>query len=131
MSRNSVADLGLAVTSEEKRNLILATLSELFATDRRDRWIEILRDVDIVTAPINTLLEASNDADVLANGYISEMNYPEYGKTVKVHGSPWHFSETPAKIGVAPKLGEHNAEILKALGYDEAEIAGLEERKVI
>ena len=131
LEERGVADLGLAVTSEEKRDLILATLSELFATDRRDRWIETLRGVDIVTAPINTLLEASNDPDVLANGYISEMSYPEYGKTVKVHGSPWHFSETPVKVGIAPKLGEHNAEILKSLGYDEAKIAGLGERKII
>jgi crotonobetainyl-CoA:carnitine CoA-transferase CaiB-like acyl-CoA transferase len=90
-----------------------------------------LRGADIVSAPINTLLEASCDPDVLANGYISEIEYPEYNKTVKVHGSPWHFSETPARIGVAPKLGEHNLEILKSLGYDEAEIAGLSERKVI
>ena len=131
LEERDVADLGLAVTSEEKRELILSTLAELFATDRRDRWIEILRGADIVTAPINTLLEASNDPDVLANGYISEISYPEYGKAVKIHGSPWHFSETPARIGVAPKLGEHNAEILKVLGYGETEIAGLEERMII
>ncbi len=77
LEERGVADLGLAVTSEEKRQLILGTLSELFAADSRDKWIEILRDIDIVTAPINTLLEASNDPDVLANGYVSEMNYPE------------------------------------------------------
>ena len=68
---------------------------------------------------------------MLANGYVSEIEYPEYDKTVKVHGSPWHFSETPAQIGVAPKLGEHNVEILKSLGYDEAEIIGFKKRKVI
>jgi hypothetical protein len=33
------------------------------------------------------------------------------------HGTPWQFSETPAKIEVAPELGEHNDEILTNLGY--------------
>ena len=93
--------------------------------------MEILRAADIVAAPINTLLEASNDADVLANGYITEVAYPEIGETLKVHGSPWRFSETPAKFGVAPKLGEHNAEILAGLGYDDGEIASLREQKII
>ena len=131
LEERGIADLGLAVSSEDKRKLILGTLSELFATDSRDRWVEILREADIVSAPINTLLEASDDPDVRANGYISEMYYPEYDKTVKVHGSPWQFSETPAKIGVAPKLGEHNVEILNRIGYDETAIARLKECKVI
>ena len=131
LEERGVANLGLAAASEQKRNLLLGTLSELFATGHRDQWIEILRGIDIVSAPINSLLEASNDPDVLANGYVSEIEYPEYDKTVKVHGSPWHFSETPARIGVAPKLGEHNVEILKSLGYDEAEIIGFKKHRVI
>ncbi len=84
-----------------------------------------------MSAPINTLLEASDDPDVLANGYITEVEYPQYGKTLKVHGSPWHFSETPPKIGVAPGLGEHNVPVLTELGYSEADIRGLRERNVI
>jgi crotonobetainyl-CoA:carnitine CoA-transferase CaiB-like acyl-CoA transferase len=59
---------------------------------------------DIVSAPRNTLLAASHDPDVLANGYIPEVEYPKYGKKLKVHGSPWQFSETPAHIGIAPEL---------------------------
>ena len=124
-------DLGLALVSEEKKTLILSTLAELFATGSRERWVELLRAADIVSAPINTLLEASNDPDVLANGYIAEKHYPEAGETLKVHGTPWRFSETPAQIGVAPKLGEHNAEILGRLGYDEAALECLRERKII
>jgi crotonobetainyl-CoA:carnitine CoA-transferase CaiB-like acyl-CoA transferase len=124
-------DLGLALVSEQKKDQILGTLAELFATDSRDRWVEILRATDIVAAPVNTLLEASNDPDVLANGYISEVEYPEIGETLKVHGSPWQFSETPAKLGIAPKLGEHNVEILSGLGYSDAEIAALRQQKVI
>ena len=124
-------DLGVAMTSDEKRNLLLKSLDTLFATDGRDRWVQILRDADIVSAPINTLLEASNDPDVLANGYITEVDYPKHGKRVKVHGSPWHFSETPAKIGIAPELGEHTVPILTDLGYSEAQIRALKDKKVI
>jgi crotonobetainyl-CoA:carnitine CoA-transferase CaiB-like acyl-CoA transferase len=119
------------LVSEQKKDEILGTLAELFATDSRNRWVKILRAADIVAAPVNTLLEASNDPDVLANGYISEIEYPEIGETLKVHGSPWQFSETPAKLGIAPKLGQHNVEILSGLGYSDAEITALQQQKII
>ncbi|MCG8544102.1 MAG: CoA transferase, partial [Alphaproteobacteria bacterium] len=131
LEEKGLGDLGVAVTSDEKRDEMLATLDDLFATDTRDKWVEILRGADIVTAPINTLLEASNDPDVLANQYITEVEYPEHGKKAKVHGSPWHFSETPAKIGVAPKLSEHTDSILKDLGYSDAQVRELRDKAVI
>lgn len=131
LEERGLADLGVAVTSEEKRELMLKTLDELFATDTRDKWVEILRKTDIVSAPINTLLEASNDPDVLANEYITEVEYPKYRKRLKVHGSPWRFSETPVKIGIAPELGEHNVPILTSLGYSDAQIQELKDRKII
>ena len=124
-------DLGVIISSDEKRATLLHVLDELFATGPRDDWVERLRGADIVAAPINTLLEASNDPDVLANGYVAEVDYPKYGKRLKVHGSPWHFSETPARIGIAPELGAHNDEILAELGYAPAQIEGLRERKII
>ena len=131
MKARGANDLGLALVSEEKKDLTLSTLAELLATGTRDAWVEILRKADIVAAPINTLLEASNDVDNLANGYISKVDYPELGESLKVHGSPWQFSETPAEIGRAPKLGQHNDEVLGSLGYDAAEIATLADRKII
>ncbi|PON14249.1 CoA transferase [Candidatus Entotheonella serta] len=131
MAAKGFDDLGVAVTSAEQREAMLKTLDALFATGSRDQWVEILRAADIVSAPINTLLEASNDPDVLANEYVTEVEYPKYGKTLKVHGSPWHFSETPAQIGIAPELGEHNVDILTGLGYREAQIQELRDKKVI
>ena len=109
---------------------MLRQLDELFATGSRDDWVERLRRADIVAAPINTLLEGSNDPDVLANGYVTDVAYPKYGKTLKVHGSPWHFSETPARAGVAPELGQHNDEILGELGYNPEQVADLRQRKI-
>jgi crotonobetainyl-CoA:carnitine CoA-transferase CaiB-like acyl-CoA transferase len=124
-------ELGVVITSAEKRTDLLRLLDELFATGFRSDWVEKLRAADIVSAPINTLLEASNDPDVLANGYVTEIEYPKYGKTLKVHGSPWHFSKTPARVGIAPELGADTDQILLELGYTQAEVQEFRDRKII
>ena len=131
LDRAGFGKLGVIIGSEERRATLLRTLGEMFSNGTRDKWVEILREADIVSAPINTLLEGSNDPDVVANGYVAEMDYPKYGKRLKVHGSPWHFSETPAKIGRAPKLGADNDDILAELGYTPTEIAAFRDRKII
>jgi crotonobetainyl-CoA:carnitine CoA-transferase CaiB-like acyl-CoA transferase len=124
-------DLGVVVSSDERRKTLLETLDQLFATGPRDRWVALLREADIVSAPINTLLEASNDADVLANGYVTEVEYPKHGTRLKVHGSPWQFSETPPRIGIAPEVGQHNEEVLESLGYSASDIQRLRAHEII
>jgi len=124
-------DLGVIISSDEQRATLLRMLDELFATGPREDWVERLRGADIVSAPINTLLEAADNPDVLANGYVTEIDYPKYGKRLKVHGSPWHFSETPAHIGIAPELGADNDAVLTELGCTPAQIEDLRERKII
>jgi crotonobetainyl-CoA:carnitine CoA-transferase CaiB-like acyl-CoA transferase len=131
LEKAGFGDLGVIVSSEEQRAALLRILDELFATGSRDDWVAKLRSADIVSAPINILLEASNDPDVLANGYVDEIDYPKYGKRLKVHGSPWHFSETPARIGIAPELAAHNNEVLEGLGYTQAQIDDFRDRKII
>jgi crotonobetainyl-CoA:carnitine CoA-transferase CaiB-like acyl-CoA transferase len=123
--------LGVAMESDAKREEMLALLGDLFATGSRDEWVTKLRGGDIVSAPINTMLEAAADPDVVANGYVAEMDYPKYGKRLKVHGTPWRFSETPAKIGIAPALGEHSDEVLQSIGYGTADIVRLREQNII
>jgi len=122
--------LGVIIDNDQKRIELLALLDELFATGQRADWVAKLRGADIVSAPIQTMLEASNDPDVLANGYVTHVEHPKHGK-LKVHGTPWQFSETPAKPGIAPELGEHNKSVLGALGYSEGEIADLAKRGIL
>ena len=123
--------LGVIIGADERREALLRLLGDLFASGPRDDWVARLRAADIVAAPINTLLEASNDPDVLANGYVTEVDYPKHGKRLKVHGSPWRFSETPARIGIAPELGADTDAILADLGYGADEIADLHARKIV
>ena len=131
LTENGLIDLGLAFESEIKKTEILDKLAELFSTDTRDNWISVLRKADMISTHVNTMLEASNDPNIKENNYVTEVWYPELNKNMKVHGTPWKFSKTPANIKRAPKLGEHNTEILSGLGYTIDEIEGFKDDKII
>ena len=131
LTENGLIDLGLAFESEIKKTEILDKLAELFSTDTRDNWISVLRKADMISTHVNTMLEASNDPNIKENNYVTEVWYPELNKNMKVHGTPWKFSKTPANIKRAPKLGEHNTEILSGLGYTKDEIEGFRDDKII
>jgi crotonobetainyl-CoA:carnitine CoA-transferase CaiB-like acyl-CoA transferase len=105
-------------------------MDKLFSTDTREHWIKKLRDLDIMCAPINTVLESSRDPDVIANKYVIEVDHPKAGK-IKEVGFPWKFSKFTPKAGIAPELGEHNHEILHGIGYSDAEMAQLKKEQVI
>ena len=131
LTENGLIDLGLAFESEIKKTEILDKLAELFSTDTRDNWISVLRKADMISTHVNTMLEASNDPNIKENNYVTEVWYPELNKNMKVHGTPWKFSKTPANIKRAPKLGEHNTEILSGLGYTKNEIESFKDDNVI
>jgi len=124
------AKLGDVAASPEVRKTFLATMDRLFATNTREHWLKLLREADVVSAPINEIGEAGVDPDVIANNYVIEVDHPRVGK-IKEVGYPWKFHKTPAKAGIAPELGQHNSEILKKLGYSNAEIKQFKEEGVI
>ena len=131
MDKKGLLDLGIAFDSEKDKNEILDTLSTMFSKDTREHWVSILREADMVAAPVNTMLEASNDPNVVANGYVKEIFHPKIGENIKIHGSPWKFSETPSTPGFAPELGEHNDEILSSLGYTDSQVEELQKIEAI
>ena len=64
-------------------------------------------------------------------GMVLELDHPLEGK-VRQLASPFRLSETPPTFRrFAPALGEHSAEVLQNIGYDEAQIADLEKAGVI
>lgn len=62
---------------------------------------------------------------------ISVLEQPLYG-TVEQPGAFWHFGDVPVVFKrCCPAIGEHTDEIMRELGFSEAEIADLREKKVI
>ena len=62
---------------------------------------------------------------------ISVLEQPVYG-TVEQFGAYWYFGDVPVVFRqAAPDIGQHTDEIMRELGFTEAEIAGFREQKVI
>src|SRR5713101_9686595 len=73
---------------------------------------------EIVSAPIDTLLDASNDPDVPANGYVTEIEYPKRGKTIKNTWVAAALLRNARPDRYRPGLGAHNHDAPAEPGAD-------------
>jgi crotonobetainyl-CoA:carnitine CoA-transferase CaiB-like acyl-CoA transferase len=105
--------------------------SEAFATAPRQEWIHRLRENDVPCGPMYTLEEVFKDPQVQGMGVPIELKRPGM-ESVKVTGNPVNFSGTPVSYALNPPLlGEHNAEVLKTLGYGAKDVERLSKSGVI
>ncbi len=81
--------------------------------------------VGIPSGPINTVAEIMEDPQMKAREMVYELIHPEYGP-LRVLGIPIKLSGTPGALETAPpRFGQHNREILRSLGYDDAGVDAL------
>jgi crotonobetainyl-CoA:carnitine CoA-transferase CaiB-like acyl-CoA transferase len=118
--------------SRAKNAAELVTLIEsIFRTKTYPEWIQILQANDLVWSPVKTPLEVSRDEQAMANDFFGKWNHPRYGE-IRMINNPIKLSKTPAENrGPAPDLGAHTAEIMKALGYSDEDVARMKKEGVV
>ncbi len=92
----------------------------------RDEWMALFGEVDACVEPVLSLGEALSDPHVSARGLVVEVDLPGEG-TVRQLGHPIRYSATPPEYRSAGvPAGTHTREVLRELGYTDAEIEKFE-----
>jgi len=117
------------VTNREE---LIKIMSEVTRTKTTNEWLAILEGNDIPCAPVRTLKEAFNDAQLVENGMITTVQHTKLG-SFKLLGIPFKFSESKCSIRLPPPmLGEHTDAVLsELLGLDKGRLDMLHKEGVI
>jgi crotonobetainyl-CoA:carnitine CoA-transferase CaiB-like acyl-CoA transferase len=110
-------------------------------SERLARWCaertskEVLEAMEAVRLPAGPVLspqEVLEDPHIAAKGLFQPVSYPGLDKPAPLMKTPVELSRTPGEIRTrAPTLGEHTDQIMGELGYSDAEIAQLREKRVV
>jgi formyl-CoA transferase len=93
--------------------------------------LALCESLDIAATRIHTIDELPEHPHLKAVGMFERSVHPSEGPIVGVR-PPTRFARTPAVVRrPAPLLGEHNDELLREAGCDDAQIAALKAKKVV
>jgi crotonobetainyl-CoA:carnitine CoA-transferase CaiB-like acyl-CoA transferase len=99
-----------------------------FIMDRLDKWAKRFTKAELVeeaqrrhfpASPVSTPLDLVDDPQLIARGFLKEIDHPEFGRIRFPQGAI--ATVLGNRLSPAPRLGEHNTEILTQLGYSEAD----------
>ena len=93
--------------------------------------LQILTDADVPVGKIYSVRDMMSDPQFLARQMFEQHAFAD-GTPVKLPAITPKMSVTPGQTQwLGPKLGQHNDEVLRTLGFDDAEIAKMRLNKII
>ncbi|NLY84349.1 MAG: CoA transferase [Acholeplasmataceae bacterium] len=117
LGRSELTDL---TDDDGSHEMLKKELALEFLKKTLKEWTDLLAGKDTCTTPVLDFAEAMAAEQTLANEMVLEAEDEEVGKYRQI-GFPMKLSVTPAELfRRAPRLGEHNQEILRECGFDDA-----------
>jgi crotonobetainyl-CoA:carnitine CoA-transferase CaiB-like acyl-CoA transferase len=116
---DAAADPRFANIAERTRNIdaLYALAAEVIATRSTAQWLETCARLQIPASAMNRLEDLEEDEHMRATGFFRTVEDPRMGK-LKFPAPPVRMDRRPLPIRMAPRLGEHTAEVLRELGIE-------------
>ncbi len=115
----------------KNRKALNARIAEWTARQPGAHWIDLLTEAGVPCGPIYSIDQTMSDPQVEHLGMARAVAHPVMGE-IRLVAQPNNISGFSKDIRSAtPELGEHTDEVLRELGYDDAAIAALHDRKVV
>ena len=115
----------------ENAEALGAILDEIFATKQKRDIFYAAHEKRFIYGVIDSPAETIENPQIQARNYYQPVEHPELGE-ITFPGAPFLMSGSPWAVNsTAPALGQHNGEVLGALGYDARGMAYLAASEVI
>ncbi|HVJ24224.1 MAG TPA: CaiB/BaiF CoA-transferase family protein, partial [Burkholderiales bacterium] len=108
------------------RDKLHGVLEGYFGKRDTAAWIEILNKAGVPSGPINSIDQAFADPQAQSLGMVQKVGeVPYLGQPVTLSRTPSHAYAHP------PKQGEHTSQVLKEIGYGDAEVEELRKKGIV
>ena len=116
------ADYATNVGRRNNRAALEAELERWFANHPMQHWLDRLVAAGVPCAPVQSMGDMVEDAQIKSNGILTEQPLVE-GGTTPVVGPPVKLSATPGRIrSPSPSCGADTARVLRGFGYSEEQL---------
>jgi crotonobetainyl-CoA:carnitine CoA-transferase CaiB-like acyl-CoA transferase len=97
----------------KRRDFIMQRLDDWAKRFTKTELVEQAQRLHFPASPVSTPLDLVNDPQLIARGFLTEMDHPEYGKIFFPQGAIGAVLGT--RLKPAPRLGEHNEQIIREM----------------
>lgn len=100
-------------------------VAQQMASRSSREWLDLLSSADIPAATLNSLEDLIDDPHLAAIGFFTKAEHPSEGPILTMAPTIRWLSHSSCQSRPAPRLGEHSVEVLREIGYSQAELAKL------